>query len=269
MANLSKSQRDALPDRAFAYVDSRGNRRLPINDESHVRNALSRFNQVRFESKEARERAFQRLLRAASRYGIAPVGFVARELSRARIDSGPSLPEGRVALFIADLEDSTGHLHALGEREYGAVLKKLRGLIADQVTSNGGCEVDARGDDFFAAFPRAAQALAAAVGVQTTLAEVTWPEGRKLALRIGIHSGTPALTDTGYVGLAVHTTARVCQVGHGGQVLITGETRDELGKDAPQLKHLGSYQLAGLPEEENLYQLVVPGLKESFPALRL
>ena len=55
MAILDGKTRAQLPDSAFAYIDSRGNRRLPINDESHVRNALSRFNQLRFESEEARE----------------------------------------------------------------------------------------------------------------------------------------------------------------------------------------------------------------------
>ena len=55
MARLSASERAKLPDSAFAYVDSHGERRLPINDESHVRNALSRFGQVRFETEDARE----------------------------------------------------------------------------------------------------------------------------------------------------------------------------------------------------------------------
>ena len=59
MATLSASERAALPDRAFAYVDSRGTRRLPIHDAAHVRNALARFGQVAFEDDAARERARQ------------------------------------------------------------------------------------------------------------------------------------------------------------------------------------------------------------------
>ena len=65
MARLKGSKRSRLPDKAFAYVDSRGARRLPVHDKAHVRNALARFNQVAFENEAARERARKRLLNAA------------------------------------------------------------------------------------------------------------------------------------------------------------------------------------------------------------
>src|SRR3989475_7168178 len=80
MANLSAKKRAELPDSAFAYIDSSGQRRLPINDEAHVRNALARFNQVRFEDEAARDRARTRLLRAAKKYGIVPLGFMTGQL---------------------------------------------------------------------------------------------------------------------------------------------------------------------------------------------
>ena len=69
MAQLNSKKRARLPKSAFAYVDSKGRRRLPINDESHVRNALSRFNQVAFEDDEARERAVPDHSRRWSRGG--------------------------------------------------------------------------------------------------------------------------------------------------------------------------------------------------------
>src|SRR5260370_7046508 len=80
MPQLGDKARAQLPDSAFAYIDSRGVRRLPINDEAHVRNALARFNQVRFENDAARERARTRLLKAAKKYGIVPVGFMTGQL---------------------------------------------------------------------------------------------------------------------------------------------------------------------------------------------
>ena len=80
MAPLSERARAQLPDSAFAYIDARGTRRLPINDEAHVRNALARFNQTRFENEAARERARTRLLKAAKKYGIVPVGFMTGQL---------------------------------------------------------------------------------------------------------------------------------------------------------------------------------------------
>lgn len=87
MAQLSAAERSKLPDSAFAYVDSKGNRRLPINDASHVRNALARFGQVAFESDEARQRARQKLLAAAKRHGIVPLGFIEAELRTERHQS--------------------------------------------------------------------------------------------------------------------------------------------------------------------------------------
>src|SRR5207245_2180821 len=74
MARLKATERARLPDSAFAYVDSRGRRRLPIHDEAHVRNALARFGRVAFEDDAARERARKRLLNAAKKYGFGPVG---------------------------------------------------------------------------------------------------------------------------------------------------------------------------------------------------
>src|SRR6266571_4210635 len=84
MARLSASDRAKLPDSAFAYVDSSGRRRLPIHDEAHVRNALGRFERVSFETDAARERARTRLLNAAKKYGILPVGFITGQLQSER-----------------------------------------------------------------------------------------------------------------------------------------------------------------------------------------
>ena len=70
MAELSSDERDDLRKDQFAYVDRDGGEHLPIHDESHVRNAIARFNQTDFESKAARERARKKILRAADRHGI-------------------------------------------------------------------------------------------------------------------------------------------------------------------------------------------------------
>ena len=80
MSQLDAKRRAKLPNSAFAYVDSKGRKRLPINDESHVRNALARFNQVVFEDETARELARKRLLGAAKKYGIVPIGFMTGQL---------------------------------------------------------------------------------------------------------------------------------------------------------------------------------------------
>src|SRR6187200_3699722 len=107
MAKLSARERANLPDRAFAYIDSDGRRRLPIKDEAHVRNALARFGRVAFEDDAARDRARQRLLNAAKRFGIMPVGFIDREI---RGKSSIVLPTGAVTFLLTDIEGSTALL---------------------------------------------------------------------------------------------------------------------------------------------------------------
>src|SRR5258708_35025252 len=99
MPPLSARDRAQLPDSAFAYVDSLGRRRLPINDAAHVRNALARFGQVGFEDEAARDRARTRLLRAAQRHGIVPIGFVSAQLQPQR-----KLPKAEISFLLIDIE---------------------------------------------------------------------------------------------------------------------------------------------------------------------
>lgn len=271
MATLDAKKRANLPDSAFAYVDSNGNRRLPINDEAHVRNALSRFNQVKYESDEARERTFRKLLKASSQYGIAPVGFVTRRLREAR-DEGPSnLPSGLVTLMMTDIEGSTGLVHDLGD-DYPDLLEAVRDLIREGVNAHSGYEVDSRADEFFAVFGQAVDAIETAIEIQRQMGDTTWPDGRQVKVRIGVHSGSPAVTDTGYVGLPVHVMARVCSAGHGEQILITNPTREVLGDTLSgdvEVNSLGLFQLPGLPRTEELFQVHAPGLASKFPTLRV
>jgi hypothetical protein len=70
MADLDTKARDKLRSSQFAYVDSKGGEHLPINDESHVRNAIARFNQTEFESQAAKERARRKILSAAKKHDI-------------------------------------------------------------------------------------------------------------------------------------------------------------------------------------------------------
>ena len=70
MAELTAAKRDKLRSNQFAYVDRKGGEHLPLNDESHIRNAMARWNQTDFESKAAKERARKKILSAAKREGI-------------------------------------------------------------------------------------------------------------------------------------------------------------------------------------------------------
>ena len=85
-----------------------------------------------------------------------------------------------------------------------------------------GQKVDAHGDEFFGVFRAPGDAVGAAVTMQRAIAAYAWPEGVEVRVRSGIHSGRPELTDSGYVGLSVHTVARICAAAHGGQIVVIG-----------------------------------------------
>lgn len=70
MAELTSKKRDKLRSSQFAYIDKQGEEHLPINDESHVRNAVARWNQTDFESASDKERARKKIVSAAKRHGI-------------------------------------------------------------------------------------------------------------------------------------------------------------------------------------------------------
>ena len=265
MASLSAKERAQLPDRAFAYIDSRGRRRLPIHDAAHVRNALSRFNQVAFEDDAARDRARNRLLNAAKRHGIMPIGFV-----NAQFQPEKKLPAGQLTFLLADIEGSTELLQRLAD-DYATLLADVRRLVRAGVRPPQGHVVSARGDDVFAVFPDAAVAFGAALGIQRRMQEHSWPGGLECRLRIGLHRGRPQLTETGYVGISVHAAARIAFSAHGGQIVMSAAVRTALGKWLPAdvtLKSLGAWRFRGLPEPVKLFQVVAPDLSSDFPPLR-
>ena len=384
MARLKASERARLPDIAFAYIDSSGRRRLPINDEPHVRNALARFDRVSFENDAARERARKRLLNAAKKYGILPVGFIdgqfrserrdaaagrlVIELGRmgapgeleqqlrkvlrdptlavlhwsetagsyldgggkpvplpadeearvvtylerrgrpmtalvhdpavlgdpdlaetvlaavrfviererlhgevqARSTDAETLPVGFVTFLLTDIESSTALLRQLGDG-YAELLKDVRRIVRRLVLRAGGREVDAHADEFFAVFERPAAAIEAAVNIQRDMTERTWSNDLECRVRAGVHSGRPTLTDTGYIGLSVHTAARICWAAHGGQIVVSAQTRAATRGSLPpsvRLRGLGRHRLPGLPRPQALYQVEAEGLLSEFPPLR-
>jgi class 3 adenylate cyclase len=265
MPALTARERAQLPDRCFAYIDSSGKRRLPIHDAAHVRNALARFGQVAFESDAARDRARNRLLRAAKKHGIMPIGFVSSQLEPQR-----KLPRGQITFLLADIEGSTGLLERLGDR-YASLLGDIRRLVRAAVRGARGHQVSARGDDVFAVFEHAPAALDAALAIQREMGAHDWPDGNDVRLRIALHRGRPELTDTGYVGLSVHAAARICFSAHGGQVVMSAAVRAALGDELPDgvdLEPLGAWRFRGLPEPIDLFQVSASGLLGEFPQLR-
>jgi len=176
------------------------------------------------------------------------------------------LPMGAVTMLFTDIEGSTPLVHRL-EDGYGALLADYRRLLRKAVADAGGHEIDCRADELFAVFEHAADGVAAAVAAQRMLAQHVWPAGARVRVRMGLHSGTPALEGTAYLGVDVHRAARICAAAHGGQVLLSQATRD-LVEVRFQASDLGRYSLAGIREPERLFQLQATGLRSEFPPLR-
>ena len=177
-----------------------------------------------------------------------------------------ALPRGTVTFVFTDIEGSTRLVRELGDA-YVTVIADHRRLVRSAVRERGGYEIDCRGDEFFLAFERPAEAVEAAVTIQESHDAHAWPDERSVRVRVGIHTGEPAIEDDDYVGLDVHFVARLCAAGHGGQVLLSGATLAEL--EDVEVKDLGEHELKGLESPERIFQLVHADGADEFPPLRL
>ena len=182
----------------------------------------------------------------------------------------PALPSGTVTFVFTDIEGSTALLKQLGER-YRELVATHRKIVRKMFGAANGIEIDMQGDAFFFAFPRARDAVGAAVDVQRAHAATVWPEESTVRVRMGLHTGEPAVDDEGYLGLDVVRAARICTVARGGQVLLSESTRALLGSTLPDdvsVFPLGERHLRSIDEPERVYELAIEGVDtdESAPA---
>jgi class 3 adenylate cyclase len=176
----------------------------------------------------------------------------------------PELPRGTVTFVFTDIEDSTELLKRLGDA-YTELLSGHRRIVRDAFGASDGIEMDTQGDAFFFVFPRARDAVAAAVEAQRAHAAATWPDGAAVRVRIGLHTGEPAIHEEGYVGIDVVRAARICTVGRGGQILLSETTRALLGSGLPEgvsVFPLGQRHLRGIDEPERVYELAIEDLEQ-------
>jgi class 3 adenylate cyclase len=172
-----------------------------------------------------------------------------------------TLPGGTVTFVFTDIEGSTRLLQELGDQGYGRVSGDHRRLVREAFGARGGTEIDTQGDAFFFSFPRARDAVAAAVDAQRALRDHEWPEGQEVAVRMGLHTGEPHVGEEGYLGLDVVRAARISAAGHGGQILISETTRALLGNQLPEgvaVHDLGQQDLKDV-QHEHIYELTIDG----------
>jgi class 3 adenylate cyclase len=175
-----------------------------------------------------------------------------------------ALPAGTVTFVFSDVEGSTELLKRLGDH-YAELISDHRSIVRETFGAHGGIEIDAQGDAFFFAFSRARDAAAAAVDAQRAHAEHSWPDGAHVRVRMGLHTGEPAVGEEGYLGLDVVRAARICTAGKGGHVLVSDATRALLGPSLPEgvsVHPLGERRLKDLDEPERVYELVIDGVEQ-------
>lgn len=182
----------------------------------------------------------------------------------------PESPVRNVTFLFTDIEGSTRLLQQLGDR-YAAVLEEHRLLLRTAFQEQGGQEIDTQGDAFFFAFSSARHAVLAAITTQQRLFSHIWPESTSVRVRMGLHTGEATVSAGGYVGLDVHRAARICAVGHGGQILLSQATYALIENDLPpgiNVRDLGKHRLKDLAQPEHIFQLVCPDLPADFPPLK-
>lgn len=167
------------------------------------------------------------------------------------------LPSGTVTFLFTDVEQSTRLLAELGADVYGQALEEHRQRLREAFRA--GYEVDTQGDSLFYAFDRADDAILAAAAGQRAL------DGLPVHVRMGIHTGQPAIVGDRYVGLDVHRAARICAAARGGQVVLSQTTRDLADVET---RDLGEHRLKDLTQSLRLHQLLAPGLETEFAPLR-
>ncbi len=183
----------------------------------------------------------------------------------------PELPTGTLTFFFSDMEGSTRLLHDLGRDAFGSLQDEHAAVIRAAIAEGGGTEIRTEGDAFFAVFPTATGALAAAVGTQRGLAARSWPDGATIRGRIGLHTGEGARGGGDYLGIDVNKAARIAATGHGGQIVLSSTTAALTADDLPArvtLRSLGGHLLKDFAEPLELHDVAIDGLRDTFPPLR-
>jgi predicted ATPase/class 3 adenylate cyclase len=183
----------------------------------------------------------------------------------------PGPPIGLVTCLFSDIEGSTRIELALGTGPYRDVRERHRELLRAAFDTHNGYEQSTGGDSFFVIFRGAGDAVRAAIDAQRAVAADSWPENGTVRVRMGLHTGEIESIGDDVIGYAINRTARIAAVAHGGQVLLSDATRAIVVGDLPDgasLRDLGAHRLRDLREPEQLSQLLVDGLPDTFPPLR-
>jgi class 3 adenylate cyclase len=179
-------------------------------------------------------------------------------------------PTGIVTCLVTEIEGSTERW----ERDPARMAQAVAGhdqLVRRLISTHGGHVVKSTGDGVYAIFSDAADSVSAVVAIQRALGDPGVTAGIPIAVRCGLHRGVAEQRDNDYFGSTINRAARVMGAAHGGQILVSQSVVDAVHARPPAdiaFRDLGSVRLKGFAAAEHVYQVVAPGLREDFPALR-
>ena len=179
-------------------------------------------------------------------------------------------PSGTIVFLFSDIEGSTKRWESHPEAMQTA-LRRHDALMREAIEANAGHVFKTIGDAFCAAFHRVPEATEAALAAQRAIAAEPWTDVGGLAVRMAIHAGLADERDGDYFGPTVNRVARLLSIAHGGQIVLSGAAA-ALVRGVPsartQLRDLGVHRLRDLAHAEQVFQVIAPGLRDQFPALR-
>lgn len=184
------------------------------------------------------------------------------------IASMPEAPQGTITFVFTDIVGST-RLWEKFPADMGTAIRQHDALLREIFEASDGYVFKTVGDAFCVAFELPSSAVRAAVEVQRQLAATEWGALGALVVRAGVHSGPAEFRNKDYFGGTLNRAARIEAAAHGGQILVSGVTRDLLQDDPTEsvgFRDLGAHRLRSLERPEQLFQILAEGLTPDFPA---
>ena len=172
-----------------------------------------------------------------------------------------------VTFFFTDMEGSTRLARKLGA-DYLDLLNQHNNIIRTSVRNHDGKIIENPGDGYFIIFDDPVQAILCAAEIQKKIHTHHWPSGEEVKIRIAVHHGEASESESGFTGIEINRTSRICYAAHGGQTLVSDKVHKMVKHGLPieiGFKELGTFILRDFDEPTSLVQMTPEDLSDNFP----